>query len=172
MTKAHAQAVNPDTESKRTKASSLIAKFTAPFAERKPRSHVEQEIKLDEPFRQYSPGDIIKGAVHLNIGKPLRITHLVVRLHGYVKVFNRARLPGEEFSYDESRLASSNGGGRRGMEYFGNGYARLFEEEAVLCGEGRVIGAYEFRFEMVLPSKGLPSSIDVRSDGCPSIVLR
>lgn len=163
MTKAHAQTINQDTVTKRSKTSSLIAKCTAPFAA-KQRSHVEQEIKLDKPFRLYTPGDTIKGAIHVTFGKPLRITHLVIRLHGFIKVFNRAKLPGEELSYDESRLTSANGGGRRGMEYFGNGYARLFDEEAVLCGEGRVLGEYEFRFEMVLPSKNMPSSIDVSQD--------
>lgn len=163
MTKAHAQIINPDAVTKRSKTSSLIAKCTAPFAT-KQRNHVEQEIRLDEPFRQYTPGDIVKGAIHSTFGKPLRITHLVVRLHGFVKVFNRAKLPGEEISYDESRLALNNGGGRRGMEYFGNGFARLFDDEAVLCGEGRVLGQYEFRFEMALPSKSMPSSIDVSHD--------
>ncbi len=163
MTKAHAQTINPDIVTKRSRTSSLIARCTTPFAA-KQRSQVEQDIRLDEPFRQYTTGDTIKGAIHVTFGKPLRITHLVIRLHGFVKVFNRAQLPGQEQSYDENRLTSANGGGRRGMEYFGNGYARLFEEEAVLCGEGRVLGEYEFRFEMVLPSKNMPSSIDVSHD--------
>lgn len=160
MTKAHAQTINPDTVTKLSRFSSLIVKCTAPFAA-KQRSQVEQGIILDEPFRQYTPGDTVKGAIHVAFGKPLRITHLIIRLHGYVKVFNRAKLPGEELSYDESRLTSAYGGSRRGMEYFGNGYARLFDEEVVLCGEGRVLGEYQFRFGMVLPSKNMPSSIDV-----------
>lgn len=163
MTKAHAQNINPDPEAKRSKISSLLVKCTAPFAA-KQRSHVEQEIVLDEPFRQYHPGDTIKGAIHVTFGKPLRITHLIIRIHGFIKVFNRAKLPGEELLYDESRLTPSYGGSRRGMEYFGNGYARLFEEEVVLCGEGRVLGEYQFRFGMVLPSKNLPSSIDVSDE--------
>ncbi len=57
------------------------------------------------------------------------------------------------------------------MEYFGNGYARLFDEEVVLCGEGRVLGEYQFRFGMVLPSKNLPSSIDV-SDESSALTIR
>lgn len=96
----------------------------------------------------------------MNVTKPQRITHLVIRLHGFVKVANRAKLPGESISYDEALMALEKGRGRRGMEYFGNGFARLFEDETVLCGEGRVSGQYEFRFEMVLPSKGVPSGID------------
>jgi len=158
MTKA--QATNTSSVAKHSKRSSLIARCTAPFVA-KQRSQVEQEIRLDEPFRQYAPGDSVKGAVHLTFAKPIRITHLVIRLHGFVKVFSRAKLPGEEILYDESLLSPDNGRGRRGTEYFGNGYARLFEDEEVLCGEGRVIGQYAFRFEVVLPSKNTPSSIDV-----------
>ena len=158
MTKA--QPVNTGSGTKRSKRSSLIAKCTAPFTANQ-RSQVEQEIRLDEPFRQYAPGDSVKGAIHLTFGKPIRITHLVVRLHGFVKVSNRAKLPGEEISYDESLRSLGNGSGRQGTEYFGSGFARLFEDEEILCGEGRVLGRYEFRFEMVLPSKNMPSSIDV-----------
>ena len=97
----------------------------------------------------------------MNVAKAQRITHLVLRLHGFVKVANRPRPPGESISYDEALMALEKGRGRRGIEYFGNGFARLFEEETVLCGEGRVLGQYEFRFEMVLPARGLPSAIDV-----------
>ena len=145
---------------KRTKSSSLIAKCTAPFTS-KQSSHVEQEILLDEPYRQFFPGDIVKGAVHLNFPKAIRITHLVLRLHAFVKVISRAKLPGEEIRYDEKFLTAGRGRGRRGMEYYGDGFAKLFEEENVLCGEGRVERKYEFHFEMVLPSRGLPSSINV-----------
>ncbi|KAL6716484.1 ph-response sensor protein [Lecanora helva] len=157
MTSAEAIDISPG--AKRSNRSSFLAKCTAPFVA-KQRSQVEQEIRLDEPFRQYAPGDSVKGAIHLTIAKATRITHLVIRLHGFVKVFNRAKLPGEEITYDENLLSSNNGKGRRGTEYFGNGYARLFEDEEVLCGEGRVLGRYEFRFDMVLPPKNMPSSID------------
>ena len=151
------------TNKKRINSSSIIAKCTAPFLS-KQSNHVEQDIRLQEPFKQYYPGDIVKGAVHLSFAKPLRITHLVLRLHGFVKVISRAKLPGEEIRYDEKFLAVGRGKGRRGTEYFGDGFAQLFEEENVLCGEGRVLGQYEFHFEMVLPSRGLPSSIDVSCD--------
>ena len=125
---------------------------------------MEQDIRLHDPFRQYAPGEVVKGAVFLSFAKPLRITHLVLRLHGFVKVLGRAKLPGEEIRYDEKFFSAGWGKGRRGMEYFGDGFAQLFEEENILCGEGRVLGQYEFHFEMVLPSRGLPSSIDVSSD--------
>lgn len=145
---------------KQTRHSSLYAKCTAPFIS-KQHSHVEQEIRLYEPFRQHSPGDTIKGSVRLNIAKSIRITHLTLRLHGFVKVINRAKLPGEDIQYNEKLFAAGRGKGRRGIEYFGNGFAQLFDEETVLCGEGCVSGEYEFGFEMALPSKGVPSSINV-----------
>ena len=100
----------------------------------------------------------------MNVAKAQRITHLVIRLHGFVKVTNRPKLPGESISYDEALVALGKGRGRRGIEYFGNGFARLFEDEIVLCGEGLVFGQYEFRFEMVLPTKGMPSGIDVSTN--------
>ncbi|KAM0795448.1 hypothetical protein BDR22DRAFT_894144 [Usnea florida] len=153
------QNVGRETSEKRTRHSSLLAKWTAPFTA-KQRNPLEQDIRLDEPFRQYTSGDIVKGAVWLNVAKPQRISHLVIRLHGFVKVTHRAKLPGESVSYDEALMALGKGRGRRGIEYFGNGFARLFEDEIVLCGEGQVHGQYEFRFEMVLPSKGMPSAID------------
>ena len=159
MTKAQAIISNAVTNG--SKRSSIISKCVAPFAA-KQRSPIEQDIRLDEPFRQYAPGDQIKGAIHLTVIKPIRITHLAVRLHGLVKVSNRAKVPGESISYDESLSTSSNGIGRRGTEYFGNGFARIFEDEAILCGEGRLHGQYQFRFETSLPFKSIPSSIDVR----------
>ena len=160
-----------ETSQKRTKQSSLLARCSAPFAS-KQRNPLEQDIRLDEPFRQYSSGDTIKGAIHMNVAKSQRITHLVIRLHGFVKVTNRAKLPGESISYDEALMALGKGRGRRGIEYFGNGFARLFEDEIVLCGEGRVLGQYEFRFEMVLPSKSMPSGIDVSTNAVPRLQLR
>lgn len=138
---------------------SLIARIRAPFSSNQ-RNPLDQEIHLDEPFRQHSSGDTVKGAVLLNTTKALRITHLVIRLHGFVKVVNNARLPGETIPYDENLLTSTRR--RRGIEYFGNGFARLFEDERVLCGDGRLSGRYEFRFELDIPSKDVPSSIDVR----------
>lgn len=151
--------IKRETSQKRTKSSSILERCTAAFAA-KPRNPLEQDIRLDEPFRQYTSGDHVKGAVHMNVAKSQRITHLVVRLHGFVKVSNRPKLPGESISYDEALTALGKGSGMRGIEYFGNGFARLFEDEIVLCGEGRVLGQYEFRFEMILPSKGMPSGID------------
>lgn len=164
------QNIKRETSQKRTKHASLLAKCTAPFHS-KQRNPLEQDIRLDEPFRQYSSGDAVKGAVHMNVAKSQRITHLVIRLHGFVKVSNRAKLPGESISYDEALMALEKGRGRRGIEYFGNGFARLFEKEIVLCGEGRVVGQYEFRFEILLPSKGMPSGIDVSTNALPRLQI-
>ncbi|EOA80740.1 uncharacterized protein SETTUDRAFT_24256, partial [Exserohilum turcica Et28A] len=51
--------------------------------------------------------------------------------------------------------------GSKSGSYFGNGFVSLFEDEVVLCGEGRLSeGIYHFNFELEFPSKGLPSSID------------
>lgn len=160
------QTVKREIRQKSTKYPSLLARCGAPFAS-KQRSSLEQDIQLDEPFRQYYSGDTVKGAVHMNVAKSQRITHLVIRLHGFVKVSNRAKLPGESISYEEALMALEKGRGRRGIEYFGNGFARLFEDETVLCGEGRVLGQYEFHFEMVLPAKGLPSAVDVSTNALP-----
>ena len=139
---------------------SFFSKFASPLFSSKQRSPVDHEIRLDEPFRQFFSGDSVKGAVVVNAAKPFRITHLVIRLHGFVKVVNNARLPGETVPYDENLLTSMRN--RRGIEYFGNGFARLFEEESILCGDGRLFGKYQFRFDLTIPSSIVPSSIDVR----------
>ncbi|KAL9635699.1 MAG: hypothetical protein Q9164_003296 [Protoblastenia rupestris] len=142
---------------KSPRSSSIIHKLANPFAS-KQHPQIIHEIELEEPFRHFAPGDSVQGAVHLNVAKPLRATHLVVRLHGFVKVTSHSRLPGEPIPYDEHLLNSTKGG--RGEEYFGNGFARLFEDETVLCGDGRLLGQYVFRFELDLPRTGMPSSID------------
>jgi len=62
---------------------------------------------------------------------------------------------------DAVSMGSSN---TRKSQYFGNGYASLFQDEVTLCGEGRLdAGIYEFNFELEFPDKGLPTSIDVRA---------
>ena len=160
--------IKRETSQKRPRYPSMLARCTAPFTS-KQRNSLEQDIRLDEPFRQYYSGDTVKGAVHMNVAKSQRITHLVIRLHVFVKFAKRAKLPRDSISFDEALMALGKGRGRRGIEYFGNGFARLFEDETVLCGEGRILGQYEFRFEMKLPSKGLPSGIDVSTNAVPNI---
>ena len=144
-------------------AQSLLAKFKASYTPKK-RNLSEYYIEPLEPYRQYSPGDAVKGSVVVNVIRPFRLTHLTICLHGFVKVFQNAKIPGQSISHEGRRSDTSRGTGKRGSEYFGNGFASLFENEIALCGEGRLdIGKYVFHFELDLPSEGLPSSIDVRT---------
>jgi hypothetical protein len=141
-----------------TKNGSLLSKLATPFASRT-RNWSEFVIKLEDPWKSYSPGEIVKGSVVLTVVRPFRITHLTVCLHGFVKVYKHAITPGDPLTGQNGFLGT--GRGRRGGEYLGNGFASLFEDESALCGEGRLPeGVYEFKFELEFP-KILPSSIDV-----------
>ena len=139
---------------------SVFNKLKSPFTS-KQHPQIKQEILLENPYREYAPGESIRGKVNLDVPKPVRATHLVVRLHGFVKVVTHSKLPGEAIPYDENLLNASKG--RKVGEYFGNGFAKLFEDEHVLCGDGRLYGNYVFQFEVLLPQKNVPSSIDVSS---------
>ncbi|KAE8145410.1 hypothetical protein BDV25DRAFT_71433 [Aspergillus avenaceus] len=137
--------------------SSILSKFRSSLGQRN-RSITDFYIEPDDPWRSYFPGDSIKGTVILTVVRPVRITHIVVCLHGFVKVFKN-NVPSGETSPDAGFLGP--GRGRRGAEYLGNGLATLFEDEAVLCGDGRLKeGIYKFRFEMTFPPYALPSSIN------------
>ena len=141
---------------------SIISRIASPFTTRARniRSAFDFHIETDEPHRQYSPGDVVRGSVVLTVNKPTRISHLVICLHGFVKVFRNAIAPGDGISRDSAYLGT--GRGKRGSEYFGNGFASLFEDEVVLCGDGKLnIGLYAFKFEIELPPSNIPSSIDV-----------
>lgn len=140
---------------------SLLARLRAPL-QSKARNFTDFYIQPDDPHRQYAPGDIISGAVIVKVVKPFRITHLVVSLHGYAQVFKNPNSPGD--AYKNYCTTVGSGKGKKSASYFGNGFASLFEDEAVLCGEGMLKeGVYHFNFELEFPSKGLPSSIDVRA---------
>src|SRR5690606_32944784 len=113
-------------------------------------------IRPDEPHRNYCAGDHVHGSVVFSVSKPVRITHLVVALHGYVRVFKSPSA-----SDDRPFVA----GLARDQEP-PKGYASLFQDDQVLSGEGRLDpGRYEFRFDLVFPSRSpvLPSSIEVLS---------
>lgn len=136
---------------------SLLSKLASPLRSRT-RNLTEFHIRPDDPHRQYSPGDLVKGAVILTVVKPIRITHLVVCLRGYVRVYKHPRKKHETPPID----AGVTGGNSRKTQYFGNGYASLFQDEVTLCGEGRLEpGIYEFNFELEFPKSGTPTSIDV-----------
>jgi len=127
----------------------------------KSRSYIQFSIQSDDPHRQYAPGDIVSGSVILKLAKPLRITHLVVSLHGYAQVFKNPNSPGDAYK-NYCTTAVGSGKGKKGGNYFGNGFVSLFEDEVVLCGEGRLgEGVFHFNFELEFPAQGLPSSIDV-----------
>lgn len=142
---------------------SFLSKFAPqPFAWN--RNVSDFCVELVDPWKTYFPGDVVKGTVILTVTKPIRITHLRVCLHGHAQVFKHQVVPGERHS---SGVHHAQGGGKRSEEYFGNGFISLFEEEVILCGDGRLAeGIYKFEFELSFPSRRLPSSIDV----CPSTV--
>jgi hypothetical protein len=138
---------------------SLLSRLKSPL-QSKTRHFADFYILPDDPHRQYAPGDIISGSVILKVLKPVRITHLVISLHGYAQVFKNPNSPGDGYRNYSTTVGS--GRGKKGGSYFGNGFISLFEDEVVLCGEGRLAeGVYHFNFELEFPSKGLPSSIDV-----------
>ena len=89
----------------------------------------------------------------------MRVTHIVVCLHGFVQVYRNPGSPGEGFRANSAYLGT--GRGKKSGEYFGNGFASLFEDEVVLCGDGRLAeGTYQFNFELEFPDRDLPSSIE------------
>jgi hypothetical protein len=140
-----------------TSTRSLLSRLTSPLRSRS-RNLTEFHIRPDEPHRKYSPGDTVTGAVIFTVVKPVRLTHLTVCLHGFVRVYKNANGANEPLP-DPGLTASSN---PHKSQYFGNGHASLFQDEQTLCGEGRLdIGVYEFNFELEFPKKGVPTSIDV-----------
>jgi hypothetical protein len=139
---------------------SLFSRLTNPLKSRT-RNLTDFYIRPQEPHRQYSPGDLVRGAVILTVVKPIRLTHLTVCLHGFVRVFKNPNGANEPLPVDAVLTASSD---PKKSQYFGNGHASLFQDEVTLCGEGRLdAGVYEFNFELEFPTEGLPTSIDVRS---------
>ncbi|KAG0650619.1 pH-response regulator palF RIM8 [Hyphodiscus hymeniophilus] len=154
---AHA---TPDTASSSPFAAtrrSLLSRLTNPLKSRT-RNLTDFYIRPDEAHRQYSPGDVVKGAVILTVGKPIRITHLTVCLHGFVRVFKNPNGVKEPLPIEADLTVSSS---PKKSQYIGNGHASLFRDEQTLCGEGRLEpGVYEFNFELEFPTRGLPTSID------------
>lgn len=138
----------------------IISKITSPFSS-KPRNLVDFQIHPDDPHKQHSPGDVVTGSVRLRVVKPFRVTHISVCLHGFVQVYKNPGSPPAD-GFRANGGYQGTGRGKKHGEYFGNGFASLFEDEVVLCGEGRLgEGAYQFNFELEFPDRDLPSSIDV-----------
>ncbi|KAF6837583.1 pH response protein [Colletotrichum plurivorum] len=144
---------NGSVEETTSSARSFFSRFALPIRSRS-RNLADFHVRPDDPHRQYSAGDHVGGAVVLTVVKPIRITHLTVSLHGYVRVHKGPAI-------SEPPVANPALSGRSSAQYHGNGHASLFQDEQVLSGEGRLeAGKYEFNFDLVFPEKGLPSSID------------
>jgi arrestin-related trafficking adapter 9 len=147
---------NPNPTVPRTR--SILSRFRSPLAKHS-RNISEFYIEPENPWKTYSPGDIVKGYVTLTVAKGLDVTHLAVALHGYAKVYKHQVVPGE--GNPEAELLV-NGKGNSGFEYHGNGLASLFQDEIVLCGSGFLKRqTYKFGFELEFPSGKLPSTIEV-----------
>ena len=124
------------------------------------RNVSEFHIECDEPLKKYSAGESVRGAVILAVVKPLRITHLVVSLHGFVQVYKDSTSSAAKGNLPQFPQGDVSGR----PQYHGNGFASLFSDEQVLNGEGRLDpGKYQFNFDLLFPNADLPSSIRVSS---------
>ena len=138
-----------------SRTSSLLSRFSSPLSKRS-RTAFEFSIEPDEPLKLHQPGDVVKGHIVLNVLKGFDITHLVIALHGYAKVYKHQQ---EGHSVPEELV---NGKGTKGFEYHGNGLASLFQDEQTLCGSGFLRKqVYKFGFELEFPTKSLPSALNV-----------
>jgi hypothetical protein len=139
----------------------VIRKLASPFTS-KVRSNVDFYVEPKDPLRQqYAPGDKVDGEVYLTVLKPMRVSHIVVCLHGYVKVSKTPGVFNEAMTRDRGFLTPK--GGQTGTVYFGNGYTSIFEDEVIICGEGRLMPKrYVFKFSTQFP-QNIPSSLDVSS---------
>ncbi|KAL9067325.1 MAG: hypothetical protein Q9157_006838 [Trypethelium eluteriae] len=145
---------SPSRHSNSHSGRSLVSRLASPFTS-KTRPFTDFTVDPDDLHRTYSPGDTVTGSVRIKVLKAFRVTHVTLCLHGFVQVFRHPNDGGNVYRFPHAGRRKSGG------EYFGNGYASLFEDEIVLCGEGRLgEGIYQFNFEMDFPNKGLPSSID------------
>lgn len=138
---------------------SFFSRFALPIRSRA-RNIADFHIRPADPHRRYSAGDNVQGAVVLTVLKPIRITHLTVSLHGYVRVH---KTPNGRVNDAPILPATASSSAGSKFKYLGNGFASLFEDEQVLSADGRLeVGKYEFNFDLMFPAQGLPSSIDVR----------
>ncbi|KAH0387710.1 hypothetical protein KCU92_g1543, partial [Aureobasidium melanogenum] len=140
----------------------ILSRFASPLFSQKGRSIADFHIKAHDPHKQYSPGESVKGCVVVKVVKPVRVTHVSVCLHGFVQVYRTPGATADQLRGNTNRIGRAQGRGKKSGEYFGNGFASLFEDESVLCGDGRLDeGVYRFDFEVQFPDDmDLPSSID------------
>ena len=146
---------NPNPEVPRSR--SLLSRLPNPLAKHA-RNMYEVSIEPADPFKVYSPGEAVRGNIVLTVLKGLDITHLVVALQGYARVYKHQVVPGDGVPVADVLV---NGKGTKGFEYHGNGVASLFQHEQILCGSGFLKKTvYKFAFELRFPSKSMPSTID------------
>lgn len=139
-----------------TASRSFFSRFALPIRSRNTRNLVDFHIQPAEPHRKYNAGDLVRGAVHLSVVKPIRVTHLTVTLRGFVRVYKSPNAANEPITIDSASEGVSQ------FRFLGNGSASLFRDEQVLAADGRLeAGKYQFNFELEFPADGLPSSIDV-----------
>jgi hypothetical protein len=70
---------------------SIFSLLSLPLRSRaRNRNLAEFYVQVDDPHRHYSAGEHVTGSVIISSIKPIRITHLTVCLHGYVRVFKNA----------------------------------------------------------------------------------
>ncbi|KAL2023178.1 hypothetical protein VTK56DRAFT_3301 [Thermocarpiscus australiensis] len=142
-----------------TSTHSFFSRFTLPLRSRT-RNIADFHIRPAEPHRKYGAGDHVQGAVILTVVKPVRITHLVVSLHGYVRVYKGPNAPANEPIVDPTEIPTTASRSAR-QKGHASGYVRLFQDEQTLSADGRLEpGRYEFNFDLLFPTDGLPSSID------------
>jgi arrestin-related trafficking adapter 9 len=137
----------------------LLSRLRKPF-DPSARNMSDFSVQLDDEHRHYNPGDAVTGSIVLKVVRPIDITHIVVCLHGFAQVYKSPNTPGPEYrKYNAARVAGRTS---KATGYIDEGFASLFEDEQILCGDGRLVeGAYQFGFELRFPRKHLPSSIDV-----------
>jgi arrestin-related trafficking adapter 9 len=146
-------------KSSSSRSSNLFTRMNLPFGGN-PRNISSFTIELEDPTRTYSAGDSVKGSIQCIIHRSIRITHLVLTLHGFAKVYKNPTPPGEGIPSEVKTPKLLRG--RQGVQYLGNGLVSFLEREKVLCGEGKVAaGRYSFIFDMEFPMRQLPSSLDV-----------
>ncbi|MCJ1400693.1 ph-response sensor protein [Xylographa trunciseda] len=136
---------------------SVLSRITAPL-EAKATNITKYAITLNEPHRCYTPSDTISGYVSFCVTKPVRITHLVINLAASVKIFRKN--VGSDRSLSKKEIFHGVGRGSMEPEYFGDGFAIIFQHENLLCGDATLPRQhYVYRFDIAFPSKSLPSSI-------------
>jgi arrestin-related trafficking adapter 9 len=118
----------------------------------------EVAVEPEDAFKVYSPGETVRGHIILTVLKGFDITHLVVALQGYARVYKHQITPGDGLPVADSIVNSK---GSKGFEYHGNGVASLFQDEQILCGSGFLKKAvYKFAFDLQFPAKSMPSTVE------------